>query len=120
MDNKRFQELVLKKLDKLDKLDKKQDDFDKRLHNFDEKLVNFGNKLDFLDKRQSNTECDTKVMLKLMEELGEGQKRLEKIVLRMENDTTSKVRGLFEKCDIHNDRLNDHDARLKVLEEKKY
>ena len=87
MDNKRFQELVLKKLDKLDKLDKKQDDFDKRLHNFDErlhnfdeKLVNFGNKLDFLDKRQSNTECDTKVMLKLMEELGEGQKRLEKLV----------------------------------------
>ena len=72
MDNKRFQELVLKKLDKLDKLDKKQDDFDKRLH--------------ILDKRQSNTECDIKVMLKLMEELGEGQKRLEKIVLRMEND----------------------------------
>ena len=66
MDNKRFQELVLKKLDKLDKLDKKQDDFDKRLH--------------ILDKRQSNTECDIKVMLKLMEELGEGQKRLEKLV----------------------------------------
>jgi len=104
MDNERFQEIVLKKLEKLDSLEEKVDSLERNVTS--------------LDKRQGSLECDFKVMLKMMEKFGEKQDRLEKIVLMIENDSMRKVRSLFEKSDIHDNRLDNHESRLKILEGK--
>ncbi len=108
MDNESFQKLTL---ESLGRIDGKQSEFDEKLHSFDKGL--------------SNLECDNKVLHKMMVKIGEqldgltqGQKRLERIILRMENDSNNKIRALFEKSGIHEDKLNDHDARLNILEEK--
>ncbi len=115
MDNEKFQELVLKKLEdvdnKLNSLDKRQDAFDNRQDGFD-------NKLEALNNSQSNTECDIKTILEILEKNSEKLDRIGGIVVRMENDNTTNVRALFERYDIHDNELNDHDARPKVLERK--
>ncbi len=122
MENEKFQELVI---GKFDSIDNKFDSIDKKFDSIDKKFDKLDKRIDELDKRQSNLECDFKVMLKMMEKFnekldsfGQNQERLERIVLRMENDSTTKVRALFEKSDIHDYRLNDHDIRIKTLEEQ--
>ncbi len=136
MENEKFQQLVIGKFDSIDKkfdsidkkfdsIDKKFDSIDKKFDSIDKKFDKLDGRIDELDKRQNNLECDFKVMLKMMEKFnekldsfGQNQERLERIVLKMENDSTTKVRALFEKSDIHDYRLNDHDFRIKTLEEK--
>lgn len=122
MDNEKFQELVLKKLDSLDN---RVGSLEGKVDSLDNRVGSLEGKVDSLDKRQDSLECDFKVMLKMMEKFsekldsfGQNQERLERIVLRIENDSMNKVRALFEKSDIHDDRLNDHEERLKTLEEK--
>ncbi len=101
MENEKFQELVIGKFDNIDKkfdsIDKKFDSIDKKFDSIDQKFDKLDGRIDELDKRQSNLECDFKVMLKMMEKFnekldsfGQNQERLELIVLRMENDSTTK------------------------------
>ena len=136
MDNEKFQELTLKKFEKVDKkfdsVDKRLDGVDQRLDGVDKRLDCIDKKLESLDKRQSSLECDFKVMLKIMgkfsekldnfgeklDNFGHNQERLERIVLRMENDSITKVRALFERSGIHENHLNDHESRIKTLEGK--
>ncbi len=140
MDNEKFQELVLKKLDKVDSLGEKLDSLDGKvgsldkkadsldavvnsLHNkvasLDYKVNSLDEKVDSLDERQGNLECDFKLMFKMMSDFSDKLNRIENIVVRIENDTTTRVRALFEKYDIHNNRLENHESRIKVLEAKK-
>ena len=143
MENEKFQELVIGKFEvmdekfnnideKFDKIDEKFNNIDKKFDKIDEKFdsidIRFDKldrRIDDLDNRQCNLECDFKVMLKMMEKFnekldsfGQNQKRLERIVLRMENDSAAKVRAVFEKSDVHDYRLNDYELRIKTLEEK--
>ena len=136
MENEKFQEFVIgkfesfdEKFDKIDEkfdgIDKKFDSIDKKFDSIDTRFDKLERKIDDLDNRQCNLECDFKVMLKMMERFnekldsfGQNQERLERIVLRMENDSTTKVSALFEKSDIQDYRLNDHELRIKTIEEK--
>ena len=139
MNNEKFQELVLKKLDKIDELCERQDSFEKvqnlvlkkvgsldervssveeKVSSLDEKVSSLEEKVSSLDKRQSNLECDFKFMFKMMEKISEGLERVEGIVVRIENENNKKVRGLFEKYDIHEKRIDNHELRLARLESK--
>ena len=73
-------------------------------------------KMEKIAKRQSNSEYDFKSMLKIMEKFSEKLDKIEGTVVKIENNSTAKVRALFDKADIHDYRLEEHETRLKTLE----
>ncbi len=73
-------------------------------------------KMEKIAIRQSNSECDFKSMLKMMEKFSEKLDKIEGTVVKIENNSTAKVRALFDKADIQDYRLEEHETRLKTLE----
>ena len=130
--SKEFEELVLKKLEKLDVLDERTLNTDKKLEEVSEELKNTKAEVKVLSKKMEDTQAKVKDLSKKMDNTQENVKELTNKFTVFDYEINNKIDTLFdaftvnqEKDLVHekdidslNQKVFDHDIRISNLEDK--
>ncbi|MEW6698149.1 MAG: hypothetical protein ACOY35_13750 [Bacillota bacterium] len=124
MENEKFQELVLRKLEENEQFQKNTlnqfELINKKFEENEQFQKSALKQFELINKRFEENEQFQNSVLKQMQALTQGQARLEtdlkKLELKMENEVIERLRGLYDDREVRNEKLDKIEQRLTDIE----